>query len=166
MSPEGANLGGDGAKYLFAMEYHNNFQKLGTEFSLAAFGFLGLSLKSTIHGSQLQRFVPPEDFNLALLTLELEFVKKGAKDEQVDVVLLSQQIRKRFINQALLLVRVAYSKGKFSVINYKFPDLYATVCYGSLFTYVTNSLSNKCLNAIGPGLALTSQSYWALTPRP
>ncbi|KAL3636878.1 hypothetical protein CASFOL_019177 [Castilleja foliolosa] len=45
--------------------------------------------------------VPPEDFNLALLTLELEFVKKGAKDEQVDAVLLSQQIRKRFMNQVM-----------------------------------------------------------------
>lgn len=33
--------------------------------------------------SKLFRFIPPENFNLALLTLELEFVKKGAKDEQV-----------------------------------------------------------------------------------
>ncbi|EYU26385.1 hypothetical protein MIMGU_mgv1a002228mg [Erythranthe guttata] len=46
-------------------------------------------------------FIPPEDFNLALLTLELEFVKKGAKDENVDAALLSQQIRKRFINQIM-----------------------------------------------------------------
>ncbi|GMP35969.1 hypothetical protein CsSME_00008225 [Camellia sinensis var. sinensis] len=104
-------------------------KKLGIEFYLAAFGFLGLSLKSTIHGSQLQsipnghialnaiqrrlakvsigdtismsRFVPPEDFNLVLLTLELEFIKKGAKDEQVDAVLLSQQIQKSFINQVM-----------------------------------------------------------------
>ncbi|KAL6977744.1 vesicle-fusing ATPase [Sarracenia purpurea var. burkii] len=29
------------------------------------------------------RFIPPDDFNLALLTLELEFVKKRTKDEQV-----------------------------------------------------------------------------------
>ncbi|XP_059662642.1 vesicle-fusing ATPase-like [Cornus florida] len=47
------------------------------------------------------RFVPPDDFNLALLTLELEFVKKGTKDEQVDAVLLSQQMRKRFMNQVM-----------------------------------------------------------------
>ncbi|KAI8552578.1 hypothetical protein RHMOL_Rhmol06G0277800 [Rhododendron molle] len=46
-------------------------------------------------------FVPPEDFNLALLTLELEFVKRGAKDEQVDAVSLAEQIRKRFINQVM-----------------------------------------------------------------
>ncbi|KAI7733374.1 hypothetical protein M8C21_018626, partial [Ambrosia artemisiifolia] len=37
-------------------------------------------------------FTPPEDFNIALLTLELEFV---------DAVLLAQQLRKRFINQVL-----------------------------------------------------------------
>lgn len=35
------------------------------------------------HGDNQSRFVPPEYFNLALLTLELEFVKRGAKDEQV-----------------------------------------------------------------------------------
>ena len=29
------------------------------------------------------RFIPPENFDLALLTLELEFVKKGTKSEQV-----------------------------------------------------------------------------------
>lgn len=34
-------------------------------------------------GVNPSRFVPPDDFNLALLTLELEFVKKGTKDEQV-----------------------------------------------------------------------------------
>ncbi|KAG8364940.1 hypothetical protein BUALT_Bualt18G0050900 [Buddleja alternifolia] len=49
----------------------------------------------------VNRFVPPEDFNLALLTVELEFVKKGAKEEHVDAVSLSQHIRKRFINQVM-----------------------------------------------------------------
>ncbi|EPS63732.1 n-ethylmaleimide sensitive fusion protein, partial [Genlisea aurea] len=47
----------------------------------------------------VSRFVPPENFNLTLLTLELEFIKRGAKEEQVDAVLLSQQIRSRFGNQ-------------------------------------------------------------------
>nr|GMD40462.1 vesicle-fusing ATPase [Ipomoea batatas]GMD43711.1 vesicle-fusing ATPase [Ipomoea batatas] len=46
-------------------------------------------------------FIPPEDFNLALLTLELEFVRKGTKDEQVDAVQMSNQIRKRFGNQVM-----------------------------------------------------------------
>ncbi|XAR68334.1 Vesicle-fusing ATPase [Bertholletia excelsa] len=49
----------------------------------------------------VSRFIPPEDFNLALLTLELEFVKKGTKDEQVDAVALADQIRRRFINQVM-----------------------------------------------------------------
>ncbi|KAH7844214.1 hypothetical protein Vadar_025554 [Vaccinium darrowii] len=49
----------------------------------------------------VSRFILPDEFNLALLTLELEFVKKGTKDEQVDAVLLAQQIRKRFINQVM-----------------------------------------------------------------
>ncbi|PHU14895.1 Vesicle-fusing ATPase [Capsicum chinense] len=51
--------------------------------------------------SELYRFVPPEDFNLALLTLDLEFVKKGTKDEQVDAVSLANQVRKRFANQIM-----------------------------------------------------------------
>ncbi|KAL5836819.1 hypothetical protein ACOSQ3_013988 [Xanthoceras sorbifolium] len=46
-------------------------------------------------------FIPPENFNLALLTLELEFVKKGTKNEQVDAVLLANQLRKRFLNQVM-----------------------------------------------------------------
>ncbi|KAJ4721486.1 vesicle-fusing ATPase-like [Melia azedarach] len=49
----------------------------------------------------LTRFIPPDDFNLALLTVELEFVKKGTKNEQVDAVLLANQLRKRFINQVM-----------------------------------------------------------------
>ncbi|XVF25799.1 hypothetical protein REPUB_Repub13aG0244700 [Reevesia pubescens] len=49
----------------------------------------------------VSRFVPPENFNLALLRLELEFVKKGTKNEQVDAVLLANQLRKRFINQVM-----------------------------------------------------------------
>ncbi|KDP20974.1 hypothetical protein JCGZ_21445 [Jatropha curcas] len=49
----------------------------------------------------VSRFIPPDDFNLALLTLELEFVKKGTKNEQVDAILLANQLRKRFINQVM-----------------------------------------------------------------
>ena len=36
-----------------------------------------------VYGANPFRFIPPEVFNLALLNLELEFVKKGTKDEQV-----------------------------------------------------------------------------------
>jgi vesicle-fusing ATPase len=46
------------------------------------------------------RFIPPENFNLALLTLELEFVKKG-KNEQVDAIRLSNQIKTRFKNHVM-----------------------------------------------------------------
>ncbi|KAI3988361.1 hypothetical protein MKX01_012150, partial [Papaver californicum] len=46
-------------------------------------------------------YMPPENFNLALLTLDLEFVKKGTKNEQIDAALLSQQLRKRFFNQVM-----------------------------------------------------------------
>ncbi|KAL0011536.1 hypothetical protein SO802_006644 [Lithocarpus litseifolius] len=49
----------------------------------------------------VNRFIPPENFDLALLTLELEFVKKGTKSEQVDAVLLANQLKKRFLNQIM-----------------------------------------------------------------
>ncbi|KAF3950059.1 hypothetical protein CMV_024141 [Castanea mollissima] len=42
--------------------------------------------------------IPLENFDLALLSLELEFVKKGTKSEQVDAVLLANQLKKRFMN--------------------------------------------------------------------
>uniref|UniRef100_A0A803Q7Y6 Uncharacterized protein n=1 Tax=Cannabis sativa TaxID=3483 RepID=A0A803Q7Y6_CANSA len=47
------------------------------------------------------RFIPPDESNLALLTLELEFVKKGTKSEQVDAVLSANHLRKRFIYQLM-----------------------------------------------------------------
>ncbi|XWS15741.1 hypothetical protein CRYUN_Cryun34aG0027800 [Craigia yunnanensis] len=49
----------------------------------------------------VSRFIPPENFNLALLRLELEFAKKGTKNEQLDAVLLANQLRKRFVNQVM-----------------------------------------------------------------
>ncbi|KAL4328793.1 hypothetical protein AHAS_Ahas13G0235600 [Arachis hypogaea] len=49
------------------------------------------------------RFVPPENFDLALLTFELEFIKKGTKSEQIDAPQQSKQLRKRFANQGLNL---------------------------------------------------------------
>ncbi|KAJ6885865.1 vesicle-fusing ATPase-like [Populus alba x Populus x berolinensis] len=49
----------------------------------------------------VRRFIPPEDYNLALLTLELEFVKKGTRNEQIDAVILANQLRKRFAKQVM-----------------------------------------------------------------
>ncbi|TKY59271.1 Vesicle-fusing ATPase [Spatholobus suberectus] len=56
---------------------------------------------STGESVSVSRFEPPDNFNLALLTLELDFVKKGNKSEQVDAVLLAKQLRKRFMNQVM-----------------------------------------------------------------
>ncbi|GMY37369.1 vesicle-fusing ATPase-like [Fagus crenata] len=49
----------------------------------------------------VSRFIPPENFDLALLSVELEFVKKGTKSEQVDAVLLAKQLKTRFMNQVM-----------------------------------------------------------------
>lgn len=47
-------------------------------------------------------YVPPDDCNLALLTLELEFVKgKANRSEQLDAVVLAKQLRKRFMDQVM-----------------------------------------------------------------
>ncbi|KAL3740111.1 hypothetical protein ACJRO7_021400 [Eucalyptus globulus] len=56
---------------------------------------------STGDSISVSRFVPPDDFDLALLTLELEFVKRGARSEEIDAVLLANQLRKKFINQVM-----------------------------------------------------------------
>ncbi|TQD71138.1 hypothetical protein C1H46_043333 [Malus baccata] len=73
----------------------------------------------------VSRFVPPEDFSLALLTLDLEFVKKGTKSEQVDAVRLSAQLKKRFINQVMTAgQRVSF---EFLGINYIFTVNQAAV---------------------------------------
>ncbi|XP_019445668.1 PREDICTED: vesicle-fusing ATPase-like [Lupinus angustifolius] len=47
------------------------------------------------------RFLPPDHFNLAMLTLELDFIKRGNRSEQIDAVQLANQLRKRFINQVM-----------------------------------------------------------------
>ncbi|XP_020106126.1 vesicle-fusing ATPase-like [Ananas comosus] len=64
-------------------------------------------------------FVPPDNFNLAFLTLELEFVKGRAnRTEQLDAVLLAQQLRKRFTDQVMTTgQRVSF---EFYGINYIF----------------------------------------------
>ncbi|GAB4846421.1 hypothetical protein Ancab_025426 [Ancistrocladus abbreviatus] len=62
--------------------------------------FLRVSADDRINVS---RFVPPENFNLAYLTVELEFVKKGTKEEQIDAVKLAPQIRSRFDEQVMSL---------------------------------------------------------------
>ncbi|XP_078427613.1 AAA-type ATPase family protein [Wolffia australiana] len=50
------------------------------------------------------RFSLPENFKLAVLTLELDFAKaKANKNEQLDAVLLAQQLRRRFVDQVMTI---------------------------------------------------------------
>ncbi|KAH6764278.1 AAA-type ATPase family protein [Perilla frutescens var. frutescens] len=72
----------------------------GNSYALIGDAFV-LSVGYPFYRARIYIFIPPENFNIAMLTLELEFVKKGAREEQVDAVLVSQQIRKRFMNQIM-----------------------------------------------------------------
>ncbi|GMY37362.1 vesicle-fusing ATPase-like [Fagus crenata] len=73
----------------------------------------------------VSRFIPPENFDLALLTLELELVKKGSKIEQVDAALLAQKLKKRFMNQVMTAgQRVSF---EYNGINYIFTVNQAAV---------------------------------------
>ncbi|XP_020703792.2 vesicle-fusing ATPase-like [Dendrobium catenatum] len=45
-------------------------------------------------------FFPPPNFSLALLTLELDYVKaKANRNEELDAVVLAQHLQKKFSNQ-------------------------------------------------------------------
>ncbi|GMN50792.1 hypothetical protein TIFTF001_019957 [Ficus carica] len=84
-----------------------NFAVPGSKLFLALIGnSFVLSLRYPFHIHRISfsriKFIPPDNFNLALLTLDLEFVKKGTKNEQLDAVLLANQLRKRFVNQVMM----------------------------------------------------------------
>ncbi|XP_074319370.1 vesicle-fusing ATPase [Silene latifolia] len=50
----------------------------------------------------VKRFVLPEDFTLALLTLELDYVSRArASNEQIDAVVVGQLLKRRFVDQVL-----------------------------------------------------------------
>ncbi|OWM77456.1 hypothetical protein CDL15_Pgr016853 [Punica granatum] len=90
-----------------------NFSVQGTKLHLASVGdafVLSLSYPFLPASTPLifrsvtvavHRFIPPENFYLALLTLDLEFVKRGTKSETIDAVLLANQLRKKFNNQIM-----------------------------------------------------------------
>ncbi|KAK4259839.1 hypothetical protein QN277_006130 [Acacia crassicarpa] len=40
---------------------------------------------STAEYISVSRFFPPDNFNLAVLTLELDFIKRGSRSEQIDI---------------------------------------------------------------------------------
>ncbi|KAF3957405.1 hypothetical protein CMV_017575 [Castanea mollissima] len=78
-------------------------------------GHIALNVIQRRHGRvsssdtiSVNRFIPPENFDLALLSLELEFVKKGTKSEQVDAVLLANQLKKRFMKQEEFYMFMTY----------------------------------------------------------
>ncbi|KAK1308025.1 Vesicle-fusing ATPase [Acorus calamus] len=73
----------------------------------------------------VSRFIVPADFYLALLTLELEFVRNKGKTEQLDAVVLAQQLRKKFNDQVLTVGQRA--SFEFCGINYVFTVSQAVV---------------------------------------
>ncbi|XP_020271708.1 vesicle-fusing ATPase-like isoform X5 [Asparagus officinalis] len=48
------------------------------------------------------RFILPDNFELALLSAELKFVKKANRSEEIDAVVVVQKLRKRFADQAMV----------------------------------------------------------------
>ncbi|KAJ6333531.1 hypothetical protein OIU77_009409 [Salix suchowensis] len=93
----GADLAVTNLAYCSPSDLHN-FAVPGTKLFLA---LVANSFFLIVGRVNFFRFIPPEDFNLALLTLELEFVKKGTRNEQIDAVILANQLRKRFAKQVL-----------------------------------------------------------------
>ncbi|KAI4299381.1 hypothetical protein L6164_032848 [Bauhinia variegata] len=56
---------------------------------------------SSSESISVSSFIPPENFHLAMLNLELDFIKKGSKSEQIDAVMLAKQLRRRLANQVM-----------------------------------------------------------------
>ncbi|ONK79076.1 uncharacterized protein A4U43_C01F2650 [Asparagus officinalis] len=48
-----------------------------------------------------ERFILPDNFELALLSAELKFVKKANRSEEIDAVVVVQKLRKRFADQVV-----------------------------------------------------------------
>ncbi|GMJ14677.1 N-ethylmaleimide sensitive factor [Hibiscus trionum] len=88
---------------IFFFLLYLQFNRIFTRFIVESLNAIHRRLAKVSNGDNVSvsRFIPPQDFNLALLRVELEFVKKGTKNEQVDAVLLAKQLRKRFMNQVM-----------------------------------------------------------------
>ncbi|XP_065877660.1 vesicle-fusing ATPase [Euphorbia lathyris] len=105
--PDLHNFAVPGTKYFLALVGDSAVLSLSPHENIRA-GHIALNAIQRRHARvstgdsiSMSRFIPPDNFNLAMLTLELEFVKKGTKNEQVDAVSLANQLRKRFINQVM-----------------------------------------------------------------
>ncbi|ONK70090.1 uncharacterized protein A4U43_C05F30130 [Asparagus officinalis] len=77
----------------------NDLKKFASPGSDSVLASVGDSLVLTLRYPF--QFVPPENFDLAMLSVELEFVKKANRAEQIDAVILAQQLRKRFADQVM-----------------------------------------------------------------
>ncbi|XP_021754877.1 vesicle-fusing ATPase-like [Chenopodium quinoa] len=52
----------------------------------------------------VKRFVPPQEFKLAVVTLELDYLSRAkARDEQVDAVVVAQLIKRRLVDQVMTI---------------------------------------------------------------
>ncbi|EMS60339.1 Vesicle-fusing ATPase [Triticum urartu] len=87
----------------------NNLDNVSTAHDAVATGSIALNaiqrrqVKVSAGDSiTVSSFAPPDDFKLALLTLELEYTKaRSNRAEDLDAVLLAQQLRKRFLDQVM-----------------------------------------------------------------
>ncbi|KAL5054241.1 hypothetical protein RYX36_034923 [Vicia faba] len=81
---------------------------------------------SAAESVDVTRFVPPENFNLAMLTVELDFVKRvGSRSEQIDAIVLAKQLRRRLNNQVMTAGQKVLFE--FQGNNYSFTVREATV---------------------------------------
>ncbi|KNA25638.1 hypothetical protein SOVF_004730 [Spinacia oleracea] len=61
--------------------------------------YLRVSIGDSI---SVRRFVPPQNFTLAVLTLELDYLSRAkAREEQVDAIVVTQLIKRRLVDQVL-----------------------------------------------------------------
>ncbi|CAI8618212.1 unnamed protein product [Vicia faba] len=81
---------------------------------------------SAAESVDVTRFVPPENFNLAMVTVELDFVKRvGSRSEQIDAIVLAKQLRRRLNNQVMTAGQKVLFE--FQGNNYSFTVREATV---------------------------------------
>ncbi|KAL5989874.1 hypothetical protein ACLOJK_010769 [Asimina triloba] len=117
--------------------------------STICFFLLKVSNSDTI---SVRRFVPPQNFKLALLTVELEFVKAKGKNEEdddvsIDAVRLAEQLKKRYVNQ--------FSSLEYIICMQLFINSFYLICPSDLRVinsypkaYLNSSIDDKFLNSL------------------
>ncbi|KAH0466787.1 hypothetical protein IEQ34_004025 [Dendrobium chrysotoxum] len=85
----------------FAIRGSNSAQVIVGDSVVLTLHFLYLCVRIS-HYEISFRFFPPASFSLALLTLELDYVKaKANRNEELDAVVLAQHLQKKFSNQVM-----------------------------------------------------------------